>query len=204
MLRLLALSFLCLLLSACATMNKSECLSADWQAIGYEDGAKGHTINKLSDRREACAKHGVTPQLQAYRTGRSDGLKEFCSEYSGFQQGSSGYNYQGVCRDFNEQAFLDGYHDGKHLYALNKERNKIKSRIEHNRHEIKRLDKRVLHLRDEIASETSTPQQRTEALDEIIAIEHDIDELLLLVDEDLELSIAAEREYQDFKRSLDY
>ena len=29
------------LLAGCATLNKNECLRADWYAIGLEDGARG-------------------------------------------------------------------------------------------------------------------------------------------------------------------
>lgn len=40
--------------AGCATLDKDECRTADWYAIGLEDGARGRAIERLgsnSDRR---------------------------------------------------------------------------------------------------------------------------------------------------------
>ena len=47
-------------LSGCATMSGDECLTSDWNAIGYEDGARGYTADRIGKHRKACAKHGVS------------------------------------------------------------------------------------------------------------------------------------------------
>ena len=52
-------------LSGCATMSGDECMTSDWSAIGYEDGANVHTTERLAKHRKACAKHGVTPDFAA-------------------------------------------------------------------------------------------------------------------------------------------
>ena len=52
-------------LSGCATMSGDECMTSDWSAIGYEDGARGYTTDRLASHRKACAKHGVTPDFAA-------------------------------------------------------------------------------------------------------------------------------------------
>ena len=51
---------------SCATLNKDECLTADWYQIGYEDGAKGYPLSRIGKHRKACAKHGVTPDMPPY------------------------------------------------------------------------------------------------------------------------------------------
>ena len=55
-----------LLVAGCATLDKDECRSADWYAIGLEDGARGRAIERLGDHRRACAKHNVAPNAERY------------------------------------------------------------------------------------------------------------------------------------------
>lgn len=45
---------LVVLLAACATLDREECVHADWYAIGLED------------HRRACAKHYVAPNTERY------------------------------------------------------------------------------------------------------------------------------------------
>ena len=105
-------------LSGCATMSGDECLTSDWYAIGYEDGSQGWSSNRLADRRKACAKHGVTPDFQAYQNGRNEGLKEYCQPQRGYNLGVGGGRYNGVCPSHLEPGFLDAYRTGAQLYTL--------------------------------------------------------------------------------------
>lgn len=107
-----------LALSGCAGMSADECVTGDWYAIGYEDGSRGYTADQLGNRRKACAKHGVTPDFQAYQDGRSEGLKEFCQPQRGFNLGAGGGRYSGVCPVHLEPGFLDAYRNGSELHAL--------------------------------------------------------------------------------------
>ncbi len=87
-----------LTLAACANgMNSAECVTADWRAIGYEDGAQGRGTGSFGARRKACAEHGVTPDFQAYMAGRYKGLAQFCRPQNGYRLGTKGYRYTGVC-----------------------------------------------------------------------------------------------------------
>lgn len=107
-----------LLFGGCASMSKDECVTSDWYAIGYEDGARGYSASNIGNRRKACAKHGVTPDLQAYRAGRDEGLAEFCQPQQGFNLGSAGGRYGGVCPAHLEGGFLDAYRTGAQLHTL--------------------------------------------------------------------------------------
>ncbi|WP_444934037.1 DUF2799 domain-containing protein [Microbulbifer sp. JTAC008] len=97
-------------------MSEDECYVADWQAIGYEDGAAGRDISYLGGRREACAKYGVSVNTMAYRNGRTEGLELFCTELRGFDQGRSGNSYNGVCPADLEGLFLRGYNSGQDIF----------------------------------------------------------------------------------------
>ena len=114
----LALAGLLCLAGGCATLSTDECLTADWRIIGYEDGVQGHGGDRIGRHREACAKAGVTPDLAAYRTGRREGLEQFCRPGNGFSEGRRGAPYQGVCPPDLEPAFLDGYREGLEIHRL--------------------------------------------------------------------------------------
>lgn len=105
-------------LSGCASMSADECVMSDWHTIGFEDGSKGYTMDRLGQHRKACAKHGVAPDLRAYQSGRDEGLYQFCQPSRGFNLGAGGGQYNGVCGDHSEPQFLDAYRSGYHLYNL--------------------------------------------------------------------------------------
>ena len=108
----------CLTLASCASMSKSECLYADWRAIGYEDGAAGAPASAVSSRRQACAKAGVTPDMSEYLAGRDAGLVEYCTPTNGFSAGENGASYSGACGRHDEASFLEQYRAGARLYTL--------------------------------------------------------------------------------------
>ena len=132
-----------LALSGCASMSGDECLTSDWHAIGFEDGSRGYTSEQLSGRRKACAKHGVTPNFDAYQAGRAEGLHEFCQPSRGFNLGSSGGRYNGVCPATSEGYFLDAYNSGYQLYSLRSSVNSATSRINSKKRELERVEDEI-------------------------------------------------------------
>lgn len=107
-----------LLVTSCSTMNKSECLTADWKTIGFGDGANGQPASRISRHRSACAEHGVTPNLNAYNMGRNEGLVQYCIPSTGYNKGLSGSRYNGICSGHNEKAFVEALEFG---LVVNKE-----------------------------------------------------------------------------------
>lgn len=145
-----------LALSGCASMSADECATSDWRGIGFDDGARGYTAGRLSQHRKACAKHGVSPDLQAYRDGRADGLREYCQPQRGFNLGAGGGQYNGVCSIDLEAGFLDAFRSGSQLYTLRSNVNSTNYQINAKRHE---LDDIAVSIRDAeaglIATETT-------------------------------------------------
>ncbi len=74
----------------CSTMGRLECEVSDWHSVGFEDGAKGASVARIGDYRKACAKHGVSPDLDAYRAGYAQGVETYCRESNGFNVGAAG------------------------------------------------------------------------------------------------------------------
>jgi len=147
-------------LGGCASMSGDECVTSDWAAIGYEDGARGYTSDRMSQRRKACAKHGVTPDFAAYQSGREQGLKEYCQPGRGFDVGSSGGRYSGVCSVELEADFLDAYNAGHHLYSLRTNVNRATSRINSKERELERIGDEMRKKEASLISKEATTEER--------------------------------------------
>ena len=114
----LLFSLATLALSGCASMNGDQCLTSDWKAIGFEDGSRGYSASRLGNHRKACAKHGVTPDFEAYQAGHGKGLDTYCQPSRGFSLGNNGGTYNGVCSAHREGDFIDAFNTGHKLYSL--------------------------------------------------------------------------------------
>ena len=73
-----SLSLALLLNSACATMDKNDCLNTDWHVHGYKDGLSGNIKSNLDSHQQACAKFGINLDSVAYNKGRLEGIRELC------------------------------------------------------------------------------------------------------------------------------
>lgn len=116
-------------LAGCASMSAEECLVADWEAIGYEDGARGASGDTLGRHRKACASAGVVPDFRAYERGRQAGLTEYCKAGVGYRVGASGGAYTGVCPPDMEPDFMAGYLEGRELWELRSEVSRLEGSI---------------------------------------------------------------------------
>ena len=115
-----ASSLLLALAAGCASLDQDECVSADWYAIGLEDGARGRAVERLGDHRRACAKYNVTPNTERYIAGRNEGLKTFCTYERGYSEGRAGNGYAAACPLPAAQNFLAGYNRGRELHELHR------------------------------------------------------------------------------------
>lgn len=151
----------------CASMSGDECMTSDWGAIGYEDGARGYTTDRFGQHRKACAKHGVTPDFAAYQRGREQGLVEYCQPGRGFEIGSNGGGYSGVCRADLEGDFLDAYNAGYHLHTLQKNVDSASSRINSKERELERIEEEIHDKEAALISDAATTEQRIVLLKEL-------------------------------------
>jgi hypothetical protein len=147
-------------LGGCASMSEEECALSDWHTIGYEDGSRGYTAERLGDHRRACAKHGVAPDFDAYRNGREEGLQLFCQPSRGFSLGANGGQYHGVCTGHREAEFLDGYRTGAELYTLRSNVSGANSRINANERELERTRERIRETEAALIDRQTTTEER--------------------------------------------
>jgi hypothetical protein len=161
------LSLLVIGLAGCATMSGDECATGDWTAVGHEDGSRGYTSGRFSKHREACAKHGITADFQAYQQGRSQGLVEFCQPSRGFNLGASGGQYKGVCSVELEADFLDAYRVGQQLYTLRSNVSSANSQINNKKYEIEDIEDQITHNEALLIGDQTTTEDRVLLLAEL-------------------------------------
>lgn len=188
--------------SGCATMSGDECLTSDWQAIGYEDGARGHTGDKLGQHRKACAKHGVTPDFEAYQMGRTSGLREFCQPQRGFNLGAGGGRYNGVCAYDLEADFLDAYRSGSQLHSLRSNVNSASSRINSKERELESVAVSVRNAEAELIAADTSIQDRILLLADLKELSERSGQLDAEIHELIEDRAVSQRELESYQAVL--
>lgn len=194
-----------MLLHGCATMDKSQCLTADWRTIGFEDGANGKLETAISTYRQDCADHGVAPDLNAYRRGHRAGSENFCTNRNGFNVGVRGARYQGSCGIELEQGFLAGYRDGQALFELQQAAKNARSRIDRQQRQIRDIEKHIVGHTELLVADGLLREERIQLLNEIEAlkVEH-INLINLLPDLEWQLRQAEQQQQQAEQRFASY
>ncbi|NHK28612.1 DUF2799 domain-containing protein [Parvularcula flava] len=116
--KLTGLFIACVALGGCVSMSEDDCLTANWAAIGANDGVNGAAYSTLETRVNQCREYGVEADLTAYNRGYEDGLRTYCTPRNGFEVGSRGSSYSNVCPVELEPEFLAAYNEGRELYRL--------------------------------------------------------------------------------------
>lgn len=193
----IAVAGLVLLVGGCASMSEEECLVADWHALGYEDGAAGQPVAQLGERRQACAEYGVRPNTDAYRAGRSEGLRLYCTDQRGFRLGRSGRTYNGVCPADLEPPFLHAYEAGRDIYRAQAAVDEISRAIRDRAREREHLLDDITDMSARLVSDEATRDERVELLADIARLKDRHSELGVEI-EDLEYELSMrEAEYRE-------
>jgi hypothetical protein len=188
-LRILTLLALFAWLPGCATLDKEECLVADWRLIGFQDGVTGKSSAALGTYREDCAKHAVVPDLDAYQAGRAEGLLEYCEADNGYRLGSSGRGFPSVCPSHLQADFRAAYDRGRKIYLARSAVKSTRARIYQHQQALQDLEEDKGIKLAELISEGLKAEQRALILyeiteleqemhsveDEIAALEHNLD-----------------------------
>ncbi len=133
-------SALCLL-SACAmpSLSPQQCLSGNWQAIGYNDGVAGYYPSRINDHQQACAETGVVPDFQAWQRGRQQGLAHYCTEANARHRGEQGQGFNAVC-PASQANRLQSIHDRAYRrYQRQQRLSDDKRKVEELRDELSKL-----------------------------------------------------------------
>ena len=156
--RFLLLSASFAIISGCASLSEEECRTADWQRLGFKDGATGHSDSRIAEHVEACGKTGIRPTAQQWRAGWDQGVLTYCTPNVGWREGLAGRSYSGVCRGRNEDGFLYAFNYGTEIHRL-------QARVESNHMEIRRLERQL--------AEATKNETRQELRRRIRQLDHD-------------------------------
>lgn len=166
-LKIIVLAVLLSVTAGCAsTMSEDECIASDWRTVGYEDGVLGRSGAAVGTYRKACAKAGVTPDLQDYQAGRQQGLEEYCRPQNGYRVGERGGQYQGVCPDHSEPGFMSAYEEGRTLYTLRADVRSLESDIVRTENELDSIDAAIESETLRMIGDGLLPEERLQILAE--------------------------------------
>jgi hypothetical protein len=160
--------------AGCATMDKDECLVADWRLIGFQDGVQGKSAAAVGTYREDCAGYRVVPDLDAYQAGRREGLLQYCVPANGYRLGDSGRAYNAVCPAGTERAFRAAYNTGRDIYLARSRVNGTTSLIHRKQQAIQSLEVDRQDKLAEMIQQGLSSEQRVLLLYDVTSIEKDI------------------------------
>jgi hypothetical protein len=116
--------------AGCASISKSECLSANWEDVGVRDGANGRGEEYLIQHSKACAAVNVTPDRESWLKGRDRGLERFCVPQRAYQIGEYGGHFDvGICLGFDEDRLARAHDRGRDVYRLSQDITSLNNEI---------------------------------------------------------------------------
>jgi hypothetical protein len=190
----IAVLSLILFTTGCATLNESECKTANWEIIGYEDGSKGLRSDYIGEHRQACSEYRIAPDFDAYLTGHAKGLRQFCVPQNGFRQGNSGNANQQLCPADLASAFAREHDRGRNLYNMRQRVSSMKAELRSLESDYHAIENSKLAKEEELVSDLTTKPRRRELLGEIRHLEQDLVAIQYQIDEaSRELSVLENR-----------
>lgn len=180
-------------LSGCASLSESQCLAGDWQTVGYRDGTNGQDPSALLKHQNACVKHGVTPDRQAYLAGWDRGILQYCQPRNGFALGERGASFPHLCPDTVVDLFEAAYHDGRRIYLARAEIRRLEREIDAREHRLEHLQEAIVTAESRLVEEGLGSNERRRLLEDTKAMSREQGEIAA---ELKELRIDVALEYQ--------
>jgi hypothetical protein len=164
-------------LGGCATLNQSECLNANWQMIGLEDGTKGQALSYIGKHRKACAEFNISPDLDQYQRGHTQGLQQYCTYDRGLQRGVRGQGFKNVCPPELEGGFRLGHQRGREIFRLNVEIKQTNNSIKESHSLLDDLEDDVIEMKELIISRDTRKAEKALLLIELLEAHNEIGSL---------------------------
>jgi hypothetical protein len=183
-------------------MNQAECETANWRAIGYEDGVAGVRDSQFSQHRQECAEYGVTADITDYLLGHVEGSNKYCTQTNGFFLGMKGKNYNGNCPEALAPVFLNGLTDGKQIYSAQRTIDAADDAVERLYARIENFEEVILDKNNLMIADGLVRAERLEIRQQIESLEISMLELINLIPEYQDEQSRAIRNYDSVKRSL--
>ncbi|MEF2550605.1 DUF2799 domain-containing protein [Aurantimonas sp. A2-1-M11] len=131
-------------------------MTSNWRTLGESDGASGRPDYFVAEHQAACSRHGIAPDVGAWRAGWQDGIATFCTPENGARLGAEGRSYQNSCPLDLKDGFERPYRAYKRVHDAEQRVGDLRGRIDRMRDEIedekKEREKRreLRRLRDDL------------------------------------------------------
>lgn len=192
------------IVGGCASLSESQCIASDWQTVGHRDGMSGRDHSQLLKHQNACVKHGVVPDRDAYLAGWNEGVAQYCQPQNGFAAGEGGSGYNNVCPEHMHDAFYAAYQNGRQLHLAQAEINTLQRAIGQKEHRLGHLKKEISTTEALLIEAKLTSLQRRELLDETKALAQEQGKLETEI-QDLKVDVALRAERLELlRRDLAY
>jgi|GEM_PF-2303499 len=119
-----------LFLGGCASMNQSECISANWSKVGYENALSGKKSSYLAKHTQACGEYAITPDFIEYGRGWDQGINKFCTAQFAWNYASDGRYYHDTCNAETEAVFLPAYKLAKEIRAKERDIERLNTELD--------------------------------------------------------------------------
>lgn len=182
--------------SGCATLNESECKTANWEIIGLEDGSSGKPTSYIGQHREACSEYTVSPDLEAYLKGHNTGLTQFCTERNGYRQGMNGSSLNQVCTGTQAREFQRGHQRGIRIYQAGAVVRNLKNSIDSQYHRLDDIEEVKTLKEEELVRNGTSERRRRLLLDEIKELERETESIFIELDSMKSELLRREDDYQ--------
>ena len=188
--------FFLLQITSCATLNEAECKTANWEIIGLEDGSSGRHSSYIGEHRQACAEYNIAPDLKIYLKGHAAGLRQFCTEQNGYQQGIQGRKNNNLCPADLARGFQRGHQKGYQVYRMETEINNLRHSIDSHEHKLQEISEITASKEEELINRNTREYRRRELLKEIKELERESESIHIEVDHMRVSLIRLEEDYQ--------
>ena len=128
--RVVLILLLSFTVSGCATLSKEECLTGNWEEIGFRDGTNGRTSDYLQSHAKACEKSDVRPVQSLWEKGRQRGLPAYCVPAKAYSEGKKGNELRPVCPATQTRSLRAANEKGLEYRAYNEEITQAQYRID--------------------------------------------------------------------------
>ena len=143
-----------LVLAGCATLSEDECKVADWEAIGFADGASGRSGDFILNHAKACNEFGVLPIRAPWEKGRQAGLELYCTPERAYSEGRNGRRLRAVCPSEDLRILRIENERGLTWFEIEQDIEEVEDRIDD-------IDRLLLELPDDDPSRAILVSERT-------------------------------------------
>lgn len=118
------------LLVGCASVSKEECLTGNWDEIGYRDGTNGRTQDYIQRHVKACSRVDVVPNMSVWNAARLRGVPVYCVPERAYTEGRSGRDVSPVCAPDVMPALLAANDKGQRYYRIGQEIHDLEEKVD--------------------------------------------------------------------------